>query len=126
MKDTEFKRQKKRIVTLIDKWHTLLGLKWWKLSYFYGESSVSMPKDVNEDTMAACKVRWEYMEAVITWNMQKVQDQNDKELENAFLHECMHILVNEMRADRKDIKHEERVCSTLANAFIWVREAKDG
>ena len=51
------------------------------------------------------------------------ENENDKDLENAFVHECMHILVREMREDTENINHEERVCETLARAFVWVREA---
>lgn len=46
------------------------------------------------------------------------------------IHECMHALVQEMRwqeADADNIRHEERVCTQLAMAFLWVRDfARNG
>lgn len=76
---------------------------------------------------------WHYLLATITWDLQAVADQNDEELESAFVHECCHILVNEMRMwAEKDmdeakhdeaVHHEERVVSTLANALVWTWQA---
>lgn len=53
-----------------------------------------------------------------------MEELTDDELEEIFVHECGHILVNEMRGDPDDwLDHEERVVSTLTKAFLWVRSA---
>jgi hypothetical protein len=132
MNDKEYAAQKARIQTLSDKWIVPLGLKWWRVNLEFN-------RDVTGDhgngrcAVAETMVDWHYLLATITFNIPAVAEQADDELETMFVHECCHILVNEMRmwapknidADKNDeaMHHEERVASTLANAFIWTREA---
>ena len=52
----------------------------------------------------------------------------DAELEKVFVHECMHLLLHETRAGTVcdcpwDIRHEERVATTLQKAFQWIWDA---
>jgi predicted SprT family Zn-dependent metalloprotease len=79
-----------------------------------------------DHTVAHCSSDWRYGHACITWNMSLVREQSDDKLEVVFVHELMHIFVNEMRwtADNSDdsIDHEERVVSTLTKAFPWLRD----
>jgi len=125
MNDETFEAQRARIQALIEQWHAPLGLKWWTVTHAYGRSIEDMPVDspqgTGSDVLAKCQVDWEYLRARVTWNLQNVADCDDEYLEKAFVHECMHIIVNEMRFHDEDLKHEERVCTVLANAFLWTR-----
>jgi hypothetical protein len=121
--DAEFEVQKERIEKLIDKWVTPLGLRWWHIDFVY---CMGLPNSDEKEAFTVFEVtsRWYYMESEIRVNMLRLPGIKDDNLEDAFVHELSHILVNETRADGKDwLKHEERVCTALAKAFIWTRSA---
>ena len=129
MTDAEFAAQQSRLRVLSDRWLKPLGLGWWKIDVAYAREEYRPPDHAGtskDDSVAHCHVDWRYVEACITWNMPKLPELNDDELEMAFCHECAHILLHEMRwtADNSadSLDHEERVASTLAKAFLWLRD----
>lgn len=131
MTDAEFAKQRKRLSVLADKWITPLGLKWWKIDLVYAREPLDSSKP-GFYCQAKTSVAWEYLDAKITFAMAEIADVSDDKLEEIFVHECCHILVNEMRMwapeevskEKMDeaIKHEERVVCGLASAFLWTRE----
>lgn len=127
MKDAEYEKQRDRIRALADKWLEPLGLLMWRRVHlaFSDDVKAGSPECVGE-----ARVSWEYQEATITFYLPNVVGLDDEDLEYAFVHECQHVLVHEMRwqdADTDNIRHEERVCTTLARAFVWVKDhAKSG
>jgi hypothetical protein len=128
VKDAEYELQKERVRALSDKWLGPLGLKRWReIEIGYSDTL----KEGSPDCAADASVQWEYLQASLTFYLPKCSTLNDADLEYCFVHECMHVLVKEMRwqDDNKpdNIRHEERVCTTIAQAFLWVRDyAKDG
>src|SRR3990167_4335584 len=120
MNDAEFETQKARILAIIEKWHTPLGLQWWTVTHEYVRSFDEMPDGAHTISLAIARVFWPYMEANIYWNLYNATDCDDAHLERAFIHECLHILVREMRDDAgsEKIDHEERVCATLAQVIL--------
>lgn len=125
MNDKEYAAQKSRIEHLAEKWMQPLGLKWWHIKLVYNREADG-DRDDGRCCVAYTTVDWHYLLGTITFNMQAVAEQSDGDLENQFVHECCHILINEMRMwgdHDKAIKHEERVATTLASAFIWTKEA---
>lgn len=131
MTDSEHAAQIARIEHFSDKWLKPLGLlSWWRLHFCY-DRAVFDTSEHSIGCVAFTKVSWEYLEATITFALPGVEKLNDEELEYVFVHECMHILVAEMRdllqhngtSEVMLIKHEERVCTTLALAFIWTKES---
>lgn len=115
MKKKDFKRQHARIGKMVDKWLTALGLKWWRVEVNYhdgGDSRVAME----------CWAQWQYLSARIDIYVPVVAELDDDALERTFVHECIHVLINEMREPDDDGKHEDRVCETLTKAIFWVRE----
>ncbi|KKL89323.1 hypothetical protein LCGC14_1915860 [marine sediment metagenome] len=68
------------------------------------------------------------MVATVAFNISALKELDDHDLEVVVVHEMCHVLVNEMRADRGgepthgSVAHEERVVSTLAQAFLTVRD----
>ncbi len=137
MKDREYAAQKRRVLRIIKWWRDELGLRWWHINWeFYDNADPQLfAMEDGGRAFANAKVDWPYLDATIDLNMPRAEDYTDDELENALVHEMCHILVREMRDDREHaqsahplIVHEERVCTTLASAFIWVRKRaeKDG
>lgn len=126
--DAEYEQQKARVQALADKWIGPLGLKWWKIRIDYSRERLPVKDDGNttEDTFCAMQVQasWKYLRAVITVSVPAIADIGDEELEWVFVHECAHVLLNEMRwADQADwLDHEERCASQLANSFLWLRQ----
>jgi glutathionylspermidine synthase len=135
MNDKEYNTQKKRIKHLIDKWVPCLGLRWWAFTVAYERGELASHR-ANFNCLAFTSTAWEYLDGKITFSLSAVANQTDDELEMVFVHECCHILVNEMRnwesrdltpeQQRDYLNHEERVVTMLAKAFIWTREAGEG
>lgn len=128
MTDAEYEAQKARITALIDRWLYPMGLGYWKLTFQYERKGLR-PTDndaaQNWQPMMDVASKWQYLSADIRIGLPDIQDISDDDLENHFVHELSHVLVNEMREGEKGecSLHEERVCSMLANAFLWVRAA---
>lgn len=128
MNDAEYRKEKARVEKLLKGWTNDLGLRWWrlKLTYFRAELPPYEGETRAETSPAAmdCKADWRYTRATIRVNLLATADMNDDDLEWAVVHECSHVFLNEMRDG--GIEHEERVASTLASAFIWLRDAAKG
>jgi hypothetical protein len=134
--DAEYEAQRVRIRALIDRWVDALGLKWWHLDFAYTRDSGDFEVNGNPapQAVACCAADWRYGTATVSWNMPAVARQDDDKLEMIFVHELMHIFLNEFRrllpedgkldlVGRDDwLAHEERVASTLARAFLWLRD----
>lgn len=139
MTDQQAEEQKERLRLLADFWLKQLGLNYWLVNLEYFDdtgdfanaagSTHSHPRFGVERIVARTFVSWEYMEATIQFCLLECANFNDDELETMFVHECCHILVNEMRyvtdceCENFNVRHEERVVTQLAKAFIWVRDA---
>jgi hypothetical protein len=131
MTDAEVERQTGRVQRLIDWWGEELGIRaCWKVHYkFIRESCRDEPEAAMETF-----VRWQYAHATFSVFLPAAEEQDDEELENMVVHEFMHLLLNEMRPlrDKSDPVtsalweeercHEEHAATTLARAFIWVRD----
>ena len=133
MKDAEYEREKTRLQLLAAKWIKPLGLAWWTIHFLYDDDPIAFRKawgkETSEDAVARTLADWRYGEATIRWNMQRLVDTafEDDALELMFVHELMHVFVNEMRWDCSEhdgnYDHEERVCTTLAKGIIWLRDS---
>jgi len=126
MTDKEYNTQKKRVKALIKKWHKLIGLNWWRVTYSYSRTV----KDDNDTTYdpgrgwavaADCDTDSNYLTATITFYLPNVADIPDEYLEEIYLHEVMHIFINPMQTKEKAAE-EERVATTLARAMAWASE----
>jgi hypothetical protein len=134
MDDAEYEKQKARLIALSEAWIHPIGLGWWRVNLSYdrtGEdffASVEKAGNFRSQSVARCFADWKYGIATILWNMPELPDLDDDELEHTFVHELMHIFLNEVRGEGADwMDHEERVATTLEKAFIWVRDrARDG
>ena len=123
MTDAEYRQQVKRLRKLSKKWSRPLGLhEWTRVNLLY-DRAITTPGDDGWTTYAATLTKWQYKHAQIAFNMPAAAEMDDKELEEAFLHECGHILVNECRETEGSDKHEDAVVTNLAQVFRRIREA---
>src|SRR3990167_11383214 len=98
MIDSEFEEQKARLAALAEKWIGPLGLGWWDITHAYAREEYRAPgTTARDDSLAYCKADWRYGHAEITWNMPNLIGYADADLERAYIHELMHIFLNEMR-----------------------------
>lgn len=130
MNDEEYEVQQARVQALFSKWVKPLGLGWWVITTeWVREYKNAEPKGkvfgTNErDVCLNCSASWKYGTATIRCYLPLIADMSDTELEQSIVHELMHIMVNECRVDGDDwLDHEERVCTTLAKAFLWLRDS---
>lgn len=126
MNDEEFEAQRQRLHVLAERWIKPIGLGWWNVEMTYVRTDFEIKGQPEPDTVGSTTSSWKYAHAHIRWNMPQVKEQTDDELERAFVHELMHIFLSETRmgADHDDwLDHEERVASTLAKAFLWLRDS---
>lgn len=118
----DFKQQRKRIRKLFKTWIYPLGLSWWRIDIIYHRRRKGFLHDSNRQTFARVFADWRYMRAQIDVCVPAAQVLENDELENAVVHELAHILVREAGDPDGVTHHEERVCTTLARAFIWTRD----
>lgn len=126
MNDKDFKEQRSRIRKLIKKWHSSLGLNWWRIEYKFSRDKNSDGPAAYEpegswDVAAMCEADDNYLTAVITFFLPNIVDIPDNELEEIYLHECMHIFLKPMQTKEK-ASEEERVATMLSRAMVWASE----
>ena len=128
MKKSAYKKQVRRIRQLADRWIRPLGLAWWTIDQHYYKSPSNFHKVTgasSRDTVARCVADWRYRTAQISFNVSVWRWLSDAEAEKSFVHELMHIFLAEIMDCGDDQKaHLERVCTTLADAFVWSRQGK--
>ena len=131
MTDAEYEAEKARVGGLFQKWVAALGLNWWQIEIEYVRENATPGSGVIQDAsfQATFKVRaaWQYARASITAYLPAIEDMEGHDLEMSVVHELCHIFLNETRdpdTERSDwLDHEERVATTLAKAFIWLRDS---
>lgn len=132
MTDAEYERTKRRVRKIANKWIGMVGLGTWNVDLVYERAGIrSKSKEGDDaDRRVAMNVttRWEYQQAAVSIDMLECFGMTDATLEETFVHELAHVLVNEMRefgrapddlAPRNCTVHEERVATMIANALIW-------
>lgn len=126
MTDAEYAAQKARWQGAVDRWLPMLGLRWWHVRLCYHRDADDSGLDGVNRRLARCETNWAYLEATIHCYVPALVDLEDWEVELGFVHECMHIFLNEMRElvhnGENWLQHEERVATLLAKAFCWVAE----
>ena len=123
MKTKGFKRQRRRVRRLADRWVKPLGLSWWRVDHLYYDRRKRF-KTKRGEVLFYVRADWRYAQAAIDVNLPLVAQMSDEELEEYYVHELSHIFLSEMRPAKGDgDDHEERVATTLAKAFVWLRGA---
>jgi hypothetical protein len=130
MTDLEYASLRDRLRATSEKWLAPLGLKWWSVNLDYdrdGEDARALEVPAGFESAARTQCQWAYMHATIIFNMPALLAKTEAQLEQIFVHECMHLFLHETRAGTRcacdwDIRHEERVATTLQKAFMWTYE----
>lgn len=109
-----------------------MGLASWDIDIIFQRENLPTEKD-GAEALATASARWQYMHGTITFSAPANEIRSDEQLENTFVHELCHVLVNEMRmwateemsCDKNDegMHHEERVVSQMTAAFLGTRAA---
>lgn len=111
--DAEFEAEQQRIRDMLEYWRSALYLDEWHVNLQFTRGP--WQTDGAEQPIGECLAQWEYRRATITWDTEETRKFDDEGLRHLVFHEAMHILLNEMRED--GLKHEERVCETLARVL---------
>ena len=126
MKRKAYRRVSKHLSALADKWIGPLGLKWWTVTQELYDNSAEYARatgNAADSSLATCRADWAYRTAHISFNCPLWRGLADADFEHYYLHELCHIFLAELQHDTTDRQgHIERVCQTLADAFLWVRE----
>lgn len=131
MTDAEFEAQRERIRPITEKWRERMRLQGWYFHFIYDRAEL---REENDDDMIArnvagrAKVNWPYLSASISFSLPLVQGMDDDEVEKLVVHEFGHVLVREMRDDKDNLDHEERVVTTIERAFreCWQSGVEEG
>lgn len=121
MNDADYEKQKVRVLERFTRWKDDMGLAGWHLDIAWYRECANTDAQGSGDTAMEVSSQWQYRQALFSVYLPKVALEDDDRLDWMVCHEILHVLVAEMRGDRKVNKHEERVCSQLAQSFIWVR-----
>lgn len=124
MTDKQYEETKARLEAVLTKWHPLLQMGWYTLSYTYIRGY-----DEDPSTVAVTKAQWVYRKAYITWFMEKINELTDEQLENVVIHEFCHVILAPATQDQPEEWHEqvEFVTETVAILFANVLNAgKEG
>ena len=125
MTDAEYEAAKARFDALAARWVPLLGLTDWHITWDYRRQDANDFRTDNPDEIAKAHVIWTYLSAIVTIWLPGFEDLSDARREFIFVHELMHLVLNEMREDQGQdtIQHEERVATVLAQAFLRTHAA---
>lgn len=117
------KHERRRIRKVAKKWYRTLGLDEWRLTTKYTDGSLIVADVLEPETVAFTVARWQYRTATIEFNLKQTAELNDSDLEEVYLHEAMHILLNEMREfEPGKCEPEERTASTLSFVLMRLRK----
>ncbi len=113
MKKKAFSREVVRLQTLCERWVDKLT-PGWRVSVICEPRRRQFWRGRNCQVLMSTACDWRYLEATITANVKACAELSDHELERTFIHELIHLLVNELAGQDSD--HEEHAVSLLTAA----------
>jgi hypothetical protein len=122
--DAEMTLQKERVQGYLDFWKHALGLGQWRINLVWFRERKRAHAEGWENCLLSINVAWQYCRAEIAVYAPAIAEIPDDWVEEAVVHELCHLLTAEMaRPDpsRKQLLHEERVATQLAQTFVWLR-----
>lgn len=119
MTDAEVARYNEKITALANKWIPLLHLEPWHIDFILTRSHLREKESpMGFPTVAETISHWAYKSAVIEFFLPSLESEDEASFEHYFVHELMHVLLNEMQSWTLDRNHEESVATHLAKAFL--------
>ena len=137
MEDETYNDLRKFIGDEVASWVGNLGLKSWTINLTFERSGFDTTEQDGSKFYARTATAWEYMDMSIEWDMpmcaKLLLTSGKDSLTDTVVHELMHGVVNEMHecgpkrreATDSDVKHEERVVTTLTNCFMVYKAYRD-
>jgi hypothetical protein len=125
--DEQFEEQRVRGNNILSEVLKEFGLldTWDVISVFYIDDfpyGVTGNCMINGVAIIAVEPSWPFLQATLHFNVPAILNMPDQALRKHITHECIHIVVNEMRErDSGALLHEERVVCTLANIITNIR-----
>jgi len=131
--DSEYRKQKARILKSFNRWAGPTGMKEFIVNHHFHREGLEPgnPEDARNGYVCfgRADVKWQYLTADFHWNVRDLVDLPDHVVDRNVRHEIAHALVHEMREFASDsdaeskLAHEDRVVTKLAFVFNWCREA---
>lgn len=125
MTDKEYRQQKKRVLAIINKWRSIIGISGDRLRFDWHR----LCDPESPEAVASVNASWEYRNHKINLYLPVILGIDDEEeLEGAILHELCHILLhpatgNSTGKSDAEIEKIEYVVTSVAYALMWVEEA---
>lgn len=116
------KTERKRIQAVAKKWRDVLAMYEWNVTHRFTDGALIIDGVLNTRASGCANVDWPYRQATLEFNVQATAKLTDAELEECYVHEVMHVYLNEMREG--EINHEERVATSLSYALIRAMKVK--
>ena len=123
MTDKEYREQKKRVESMINKWFKPMGMGWFDILFDWHRDERKEPTRNNIPAVADVECSWEYKRAKINWYLPVIQNIDDDELENMIVHEFVHILINSVDIEELPNEKLEYATESVARALIWVKKS---
>lgn len=119
MTDKQYAAQKKRVMQVWEKWFSDIGMGWWAVE-------LEWSREREEDswtTIAVTHANWQYRTGNVKFFLPTCADLSDDQLEEAVVHEMVHIMAEGIHDLRDDQAREitEYTVTTIARALIWAR-----
>jgi len=99
-----------------------MGMAWWNITCVFSTDRERFVRPNDSECLMICNADWRYGIATIDVNVGRADETSDADLEEYYVHEMMHVLVNETRQGEDCWAHEERVVTGLTKAFMWARQ----
>lgn len=122
MTDEEYEAERARIRAIYDRWEPVLGLDAWLITLDYHTGPyVCADGTPSGNAYATAAPHWDYQSASLSFNLQKTRTEDDDDLEDIVVHECVHVLLHELRgtaAMDDHQEHEEHAATMITRALI--------
>ncbi len=127
-------RARDHVEAALRRWKPIMGLAAWVIEAHYHRDLATVPKRYRPKkgrdyaTLMWVEVQWEYLHATINVILPHLVGKDAEAVAGDVRHELAHVVINEVREVgthpyEHGVKHEERVVSTLADAFLWTYNA---
>jgi len=94
----------KKLKKYFRNWQWMVSHWGWKFSMNTCESFDDMPQEADENTDAISFFNWPYLEGSIFFNLKRMANKTDDEIEEVVIHELCHFFVAPMQRNKNDVE----------------------
>lgn len=106
----------------IDRWKYLAKSYGWKFDIYYADNGHRMPNG-NEDAAGVTFTQFQYLSADIWFNLCKLSDCDESEIEEIVVHEITHMLIAPVQHEN-NAQNVEYTTTTVSRILIGLRESQ--